>query len=375
MGLVVTSVRELCEREGYAPRQTGYRDTLPEMLDFKIVSGDFYELSDPGSGTGLLSYKNTVRVADFPMVSELLPPLESMSCPMRDKLPYFAAGLDGIADALDQGEQVYVEGGPCLFGTSEVTVEVVCRGRRRLFDYNTGKAYQDDAELEGGDRFSDYVVAHAAAIEAIHFENHKTALTFQEWLFIKYPFEMARVLGAPVALPLPDMSYIKYLEAVLADVAPQVRSAALAEFRSVAFEVSDLYLDVIDQLRALYPAVRCEVVHARDEDLCRRFYEVRAPFIERNKVIKRLTSIPAKLEPIKDYVSMPALGLYLFGLRSGIEVDSMDETDSFRKCRFAHKRSLNLGCVLVPEMLSDDGQHTLFEAAFDLKGYGDYVVA
>lgn len=129
---------------------------------------------------------------------------------------------------------------------------------------------------------------------------------------------------------------------------------------------------MIEQMRTLYQSVRCEVVHARDKQLCEKYYEARSPYMERNKVIRNLTAIPEKLESVKDYVSMPALPFYLFGINNVIEVDSMDETDSFRKCRKAHKGALNLSCILFPELLSTDMVHTIFDAPWDRKEYGRY---
>ena len=59
---------------------------------------------------------------------------------------------------------------------------------------------------------------------------------------------------------------------------------------------------------------------------------------------------------------MPALPFYLLGIRDILEIDSVDETDSFRKCGKAHKGTINLSCILYPEKLSADGKNTVYHA-------------
>jgi hypothetical protein len=345
------------------------------MLEFKLVSGDFYEFIQSEQGQNMILYKNCVEVMDFAMISRILPQLDHVSYSKRDELPYFTAGLTELADKIRRGEKVAVEGGPCLFGTDEVKVEVVRRdGRKDYFDYNTGKSYLESVDIEADMDFREFVKLNGSNIKAIHFENRKSELTPQEWAFIKYPFEIAEALSAPLVIPIPDMSYIKYLDAVLRHVDDNVRYEALSEFRSVGHEISNLYIEIIDRMRLLHPNVCCEVVHDRDIELCQKYYRARAPYIERNKIARNLTGIPEKLESIKDYVTMPALPYYLFGIENVLEVDSMDETDSFRKCRKAHKQNMLLSCILYPELLSEDKVHTIFDAPYDRKEYGHYVV-
>lgn len=372
---MITSIAQLCREKGVKPEATIYGQSSRQMLDFQIVSGDFYRFVQKENGKYALRYKECVEIFDFPMLSRLLLPLRHVNAPLQHKLPYFTAGMSDIAEKMSAGEQVAVEGGPCLFGTDEVMAEVLRKdGTSALFDYNTGKSYLVHGEPDRTHDFREFVTAHATQIAAVHFQNRKKGLTLQEWLFVKYPFEVAKAVSAPLVMPIPDMSYVKYLDAVLKDVDKKVRQNALEEFRAVGYEISRLYLELIARMRDLYREVYCEVVHERETRLCQKFYEARSPFMERNKILRGLTGIPEKLESIKDYVSMPALPYYLFGIRNVIEVDSMDETDSFRKCRKAHKGSLTLACILLPELLSGDQVHTIFDAPWERKEYGNYVV-
>lgn len=369
-----TSVNKLCEENGLNVSETVYENSKKEMLEFQIVSGKQYDFLKKEEGN-ILQYKNTVEILDFPMLVKQIPSLDSVSYIKRNDFPYFTAGLAEITKRMEAGERVAVEGGPCLFGTDEVTVEVIKKsGKKFFFDYNTGKSYQEGSAPEETEDFGAFALHHGEEIKEIHFENKKIGLTPQEWAFIKYPFEIAKAVNGPIVIPIPDFSYMKYLEAILKNVDKQVKIDAMEEFRNKAYEITDLYLDLIGQMQNLNKGIQCEVIHDRNKELCQKYYQLRAPYIERNKVIRTLTGIPEKLESIKDYISMPALPYYLFGIQNVIEVDSMDETDSFRKCRKAHKGKLNLSCILFPELLSTDLEHTIFNASWVRKEYGNYVV-
>lgn len=371
---MIISIEKLCVENRLKLSETVYYKSRKEMLNFQIVSGNYYEFCKKGEKS-ILKYKNSVEIMDFPMLIEALPCLDSVDYIKKNDFPYFTSGLTEIAKKIEAREPVAVEGGPCLFGTDEVVVEIIKKsGDKLYFDYNTGKSYQNDGRMDETADFKEFALHHGAEISEIHFNNRKKELTPQEWVFIKYPFEIAKAMNAPLVIPIPDFSYMKYLEAVLRETDRKVRMAAMEEFREQAHRITDLYLDIIDRMKKIYRDIRCEVVHDRETELCRKFYEARRPYIERNRVLRSLTGIPEKLESIKDYVSMPALPYYLFEINNIVEVDSMDETDSFRKCRKAHKGTLNLSCILFPELLSGDSVHTIFNAPFNRKEYGNYVV-
>lgn len=372
---LVHSVRNLCEEKGFCLYDTIYKDSSSDMLDYKIISGDFYGFSQQEDGKYVLKYKNCVDIKDFSMIEGILPALHEFNYSGKKKLPYFTAGLSEIARAIRRGEKTAVEGGPCLFGTDEVLVKVIRKnGEERYFDYNTGKSYlvQDISKKEAD--FRTFMRRFGSEVATIDFVNRKSELTPQEWVFLKFPFETARLLSAPLVIPIPDMSYIKYLDALLCDTNDEVKKETLEKFRVMVYGITDRYLDVIERLCHMHRDVQCEVVHERNSKLMKQYYKARTPYMEKRRTVRNLTGIPEKVESVKDYVSMPALPYYLYGIKNIVEVDSMDETDSFRKCRQAHKGELNLGCVLLPEFLSGDKQHTIFDAPRRWKEYGAYIV-
>ena len=66
---------------------------------------------------------------------------------------------------------------------------------------------------------------------------------------------------------------------------------------------------------------------------------------------------------------MPALPYYIYGIKNIVQVDSIDETDSYRKCRLAHKNVMELSGILYPERISRDGENAIF---FTTPAYKEY---
>ncbi|MBR5340561.1 MAG: hypothetical protein IK151_01400 [Erysipelotrichaceae bacterium] len=368
------TVRGLLENRGVALEDTVYKDCNPRMLDFKIASGDFYEI--PNEENGILRFKNSADLFDFEMLKEILPDLQNINFRHKDFFPFYGENLEAIEEAIRVNrDKVAVEGGPCLFGEHEVDCIITLNdGSETDFDYSTGKKYNNlnktDYAQSDGDLAS-FIEVNASEIKNISFVNHKTGLTYQEYLHVFFPFAVAAALNVHLVMTLPDMSYRKYLLYSLKPLDEESQKKYLAEFDEILYKITDMYIELIYILKAKFQMENMSLVHGRDEKMIEIFEEKRKPYIERNKVLRSLTNNPAKLESIKDYISMPALPFYIYDSEFILEVNSMDETDSYRKCRKAHK-NLTLGCILFPELLSDDGINTLYCAPLEYKEYGNY---
>lgn len=369
------TIREMIAQKGRTLTETDYAHSNSDMLDFRLFSGDFYEWNG-----GKLRFKQCADVMDFEQTAAAFPPFGNVTYKSREKFPYFTGGLDVLLEAMKRGETVAVEGGPCLFGEYEVSVTLHLQGgQTRMFDYAGGKAYlqMENADDDGEEDFSeteslaDYLRENGAHVEHITFQNHKPGLTPQEYVNLRYPFEIAAALGEPLVIPIPDMSYRKFLLAVLDYVPEGIRARTLADFDAISAQIRQYYLDAIRELREQFPVERFLCVHGGCREEVAAWYEKRSPYIERGKVLRSLTRLPEKIEPIKDYISMPALPFYFFGATNLLQVDSVDETDSYRKCKKAHKNALRMGCILIPELLSGDGVHTLYNAPLQWKDYGN----
>ena len=355
-------------RKGRAPEETDYVNSNESMLNFRLFSGDFYEWNG-----GKLRFKQCADVMDFEQAAKAFPPFAGITYKNREKFPYFVGGLDLLAGSMERGEPIAVEGGPCLFGEYEVTVSVRLKdGQTRLFDYANGKAYLEETEFEETDDLVSYLRTNGERVEEIRFRQNKWDLTPQEYLNLCYPFEIAAALRGPLVIPIPDMSYRKYLFYALEYVPEKIRAETMEAFDAILNRIADVYLNVIAKLQARFQIERFACVHRRDPEALKIWYEKRVPYIERGKVLRSLTRLPEKIEPIKDYISMPALPFYLFGSTNLLQVDSVDETDSYRKCKKAHKNACQMGCFLIPELLSGDGVHTLYSAPLQWKEYGNY---
>ena len=376
------TIRGLLDARGVPVEDTVYSGCGDGMLDFRIASGDFYEI--PDLKQGMLRFKNTANIMSFRQLAGILRGLEKIQFRDREKFPYCGENLERISERLlEDPDSVSIEGGPCLFGEHEVTGVVCLRdGREYLFDYSTGKRYTGDA-TGAYDQFdppaetdlAEFLHLHASEIVSVSFRSDKTGLTKQEYLHVLLPFAFADALKVSLVLTLPDMSYRKYLEYAVRPLAAMQAAEIMQHFERILYEISDMYLGLIQRLQAHFRIERLAVVHNRDPELMRLFENARKPYIERNKVLRHLTDHPAKLEPIKDYISMPALPMYLWGSETILEINSMDETDSYRKCRKAHKDAFDLGCILFPELLSGDGENTLYCAPLPYKEYQDYTSA
>jgi hypothetical protein len=115
--------------------------------------------------------------------------------------------------------------------------------------------------------------------------------------------------------------------------------------------------------------VEYRVLHARDRELCRLFYEKRSPYIQNSSYIQKITNVSGKKDAVVDYITMLALPYYVYGTRYVVQLDSVDETDSGRKCNKIHKQDMNLTQILYPEYLSRDGQNTIYNAPIEYKNY------
>ena len=368
---MIYSLREIVSMLGRDTHDTIYCDTNENTLDFKMSTKDFFEWNEKEGE--LIKYKNSVKIMDFSHIEKVLPQVCGVKYADRDNMPYFCRSLEKIQEAILENQEIAVEGGPCLFGVNEVMAKVTMKdGSEQTFDYSTGKQYQKYKDNESGievNELAEFIENENANIVNIEFINNKKGITSQEYDSILYLFEFAKVLNARVVIPIPDMSYIKYLDAVTCVFDKNVKNDIIHSFESIAFEITDMYIAQIDKISKKYEKIKYDVVHARSKELCELFYEKRVPFIERKKILRTIVGAPQKIESVKDYISMPALPYYLYGITNIVQIDSIDETDSYRKCRKAHKKVLNLASILYPEKLSGDGINTIFHTSIEYKEY------
>ena len=346
------------------------------MLDFLILTKDFYEISD--SEKGVLRFKNSADVCSFDQMAKIIPELEKIAVRHKEHYPYYAENLEEFSRALvEDRDSAAIEGGPCLFGEHEVCVTVTFKDDTSyLFDYSTGRRYDDEREGEyarNDQDMAEFIYENSQEIKSVHFRNEKTGLTYQEYLHVLLPFAIADALKVKLVVTLPDMSYRKYLQYALKGLDEEFSKQIMAEFDVILYRITDMYIELIEKLKNRYQVPAFTMVHGRDPEIIRLYEEKRKPFIERHKILKSLRSFPSKLESNKDYITMPALPYYLYGSTAVLEINCMEETDSCRKCHKAHKNVMSLSYILFPELLSMDGEHTLYTCKPEFKGYDTYL--
>ena len=313
-----------------------------------------------------VKFKNCLYAMSFSTIGNYIPKMKNISFRCLEKMPLFTAGFSQLKKATEEGQPIAVTGGPCLFGVNEVSVVLEKKnGTRDVYDFSSGENAQYAIHAKG---LAEALQDAKDEIINISVVNHKKGITSQEYDSIQCLFECAQAVNARLTIPLPDMSYIKYFRNITQNLPQEVAEEGLQKFRQVSFEICDMYLRLIDVFQKEYLGVEVAVIHERDTELCRRFYEGREPFLD-NRLVRNLSNIPWKADSILDYITMPALPYYLWGITDIIQMDSLDEADSYRKSCKLHKGTVQIYAMLYPERLSKDGKHTIFYAPLEYKEY------
>jgi hypothetical protein len=319
----------------------------------------------------VLTYKDTVLCNSLENMEAILPELREMDAGRLRRIPIFTKSFDKLPSKRNSGQKLAVVGGPCLLGTGEMLIHVIHNdGASPCFDFNTGNY---SGNLRDEDALGHHVRENAAKIVKILFENKKNALTLQDYEFLRSPMEFARLLEVPVVIPLPDAAYMKYIDSVTSAAAADVRESAKRDFAVEMRQVSRLFLDAIEELRDRLRPIKLEVLHTGNEAGLDAFYNGRRRYYDRfvsfSQGLAPITRETDMLESVTDYIFYPALPFYLWGIENIIQVDSLNETDSLRKCASAHGTAVHLFGVLYPEMLDKSASRAMSMAPADHKEY------
>jgi hypothetical protein len=317
----------------------------------------------------ILTYKDTVLCNSLGNMAAILPELRGIDAGRLGSAPIFTRSFGELPAKI--GERFAVVGGPCLLGTGEMLIQVIHRdGKSICFDFNTGN---HSGDLRDYDALGPHIRENAGAIAKVLFENRKNSLTVQDYESLRLPVEFARLLDAPVVIPLPDAAYMKYIDAITSFVAPDIRHSAMGDFRAEMRRVSKLFLDAIGELGRRLGPPKLVALHEGDEGAMKVFYEGRKryhnKFVSTNQRLEAITSEADRIESVTDYVFYPALPFYLWGIENILQVDSLNEADSLRKCASAHGGSLSIFGMLYPEMLDRSASRAMSMAPVELKEY------
>lgn len=321
-----------------------------------------------GSGATFLEYKDTFYCSSFAEIAAILPRIEGVNTPKLRDMPLFVRGISDLAAAVKNAAPLGIVGGPCLFGAYEVIIDIHhADGAVVQFDFSTGRNYEQGTLAEYD--LESYISTKYKDIVRLELTNLKDGVTYQEFLSMQYLFEFAVALGAKIVIPIPDISYMKFLQGVTEPVAGEVKAPAFKVFEQISRDITGMYLKVIDDLRRQYPGVACRVLHGGDPGLCELFHAKREPYVHKLSRMGRVTEHKGRTEAVIDYITMLALPYYVYGTRNVLQIDSVDEADSMRKCMRIHHPEVAFHSILFPEYLSGDGIHTIYYAPLEFKDY------
>lgn len=316
-----------------------------------------------------IMYKNTVYFSWFYDLQKMFPQLTQIRTGDIREIPLFVSHLEHLREALAQKEPIGLVGGPCLFGVDEVFLEMTTvDGEKAVFDCSCDRRCLVGAKEQ--ETIEEFIDRHSGKIAAARIRNDKTGVTKQEYDSIRYLFSVAEVFDGKIVIPLPDLSYFKYMEAVIRNLEETLHAKVMDEFRRECYRITDRYLDVIRHIAEKYPKVFYLVMHDREVTLREYFYQKRKPYIDKSSYMQKITDRDTRKEAVVDYITMLALPYYLYGTRYVVQVDSVDETDSGRKCNKIHGGDMELIQLLYPEYLSRDGKNTIYRTT---AGYKDYI--
>lgn len=315
-------------------------------------------------------YKNTVYFSWFDDLRKMFPVLGRIRTEDIRQIPLFVSHLEKLREAVSYKETIGFVGGPCLFGIDEMLIEFQTKeGHNEIFDCSCGRRCLTQAKIWGEESIETYLAEHGDLVSGFRFLNRKNGVTRQEYDSIRYLFAMAEVFQGKVVIPLPDMSYFKYMEKSLCKLSESATEKIMSEFCRECYSITDQYIHMIQKTAQEYPQTEYTVVHHRDREICRVFEQRREKYIKESAYMRKITSRDQKKEAIVDYITMLALPYYIYGTSYVVQVDSVDETDSGRKCNKIHGKDMELIQILYPEYLSSDGKHTIYNTSLEYKDY------
>lgn len=287
--------------------------------------------------------------------------------------PWFVSSLERVRELLSSGRKVGIEGGSCLFGTDEMHfILTEENGDVHRFDFNTLQEIEPGREFYHGmtQELFQFMQKRADRIVRAEVECPKSAITIDEYEAIHFLFLLSRGLDAKLVITIPDISYDKTFAAAFSGLDPKLYVPFHEKFLAECGRMTKLSVNLIHNLAAREGVADYEIFYSGNERLCRIFEKERSAYLERYAK-KFLTKRDGMTEALTDYICMPAMPLYLYGIKDVIEVNRLEECPSIEKCRRIHRSSLNLCDILYIQKPGTNGKTAGFYADMNHKEYID----
>lgn len=329
-------------------------------LEYKAYSEFFKDIYYPQKPKSLI-YKNNLALSSFKNISQMVPPLKQVSANFLNDVPWFVNGLNKLQYALAHQEKIGVEGGPCLFLNDEFYVILKhVNGSIKKFDYVDFKerCLENSQIKKGSVSLLEYMRLNGPNIKSVDIDCNKYDIVMREYDFFQYLFEISRALNAKLVITIPDMSYRKTFYNIFNTLPENIFSLTKKKFFQKFDLLSNANLNWINTLKKQYKDVDTTVFRYSETSLCKKFYKERESIHLNSSDINHITKHREMLDAIKDYIFMPALPYYLFGIKNIVEVNRFEEWRTVNKCKRFNK-NINFTC-LFPLRLSKGIENIIY---------------
>ncbi|MBR2729964.1 MAG: hypothetical protein Q4C02_05630 [Eubacteriales bacterium] len=317
-------------------------------------------------------FHDSLHALSLDEVLEVRDGLQTDAYAFMAERPWFTGSLHSLRKVFTGGEKVGVEGGPCLFGTDEMRFSFTMKnGSIRRFDYNTRQEILPGREFLAGTTMElfDFMAKECGNVAAASLDCPKKSITVEEYEMLKHILLIAKYLDARAVVTIPDFSYDKTFVSLFSGLDCGVYAGLHEAFCRECLRMSDLMIDMTKKLALQYKVDDYVIFHGREKELLDLFYEKREPFCADKYANRFLTSRNGLRDALLDYICMPALPYYLFGIREIVEVNRIDEFYSIQKCKKIHHTAINLNELLFPEKMCRNGRTSGFFAKMEDKDF------
>ena len=335
---------------------------LEEHFEYSTYSKIFSGITPPNKPKSIL-YDNSISVSSFDNICKTIPELKNVDEKFFNKnITWFISSLDNLRKVIDKKEDIGIEGGSCLFLSNEFFIIFEHQdGSIKKFDYVdfNERSLKNNKPVENSISIFEYLEINGPCIKNVEIECLKEDISVQDYATIRYLFEIAKALNAKLVVTVPDMSYRKTFYNTFKSLSPDVFLKTKKKFFDKFNSLANDNIKWINLISEQYKSVDATIFHYGNKILCEKFYKSRKKLNPSD--INHVSKYCELRDAIIDYIFMPALPYYLFGIKNIIEINRVEEWRSVAKCKKIHKKTLNL-TALLPANLS---QHFNNDAMYE----------
>ena len=332
------------------------------------IAGKAFQINFPGANQNepvyAITYKSGTAAIDLEEIIGTHNELTSH--------PWFLSDIDWFAGLKNntQAHDLGMEGGYCILGTDEMLFHIFLHnGEEHIFDFNTMQEMTIGSVLSSKveTAFWDFVQQNKNSIERVSIECDKDKLTTDEYQELYYLFRLADFYKAKLVVSIPDMSYEKTFINLFDHLPAELFEPLHKKFLEHLDRLSDICIHWAEKFKNQFPEVETAIFHRRDPEFLNLFYECRSKYL--NDYMKRhlAHNRDGRRDAIMDYICMPALPFYKWGMKEIIEVNRLEEYPSIEKSRRIHKGSVRIHSMLFPQEASGNGRTSCFYAGREYK--------